>query len=200
MTHDLLINLFKAYLSVKDKEFVRYIDAKKDSYDEGNEITPDELMNLASNKFKLLKQTGKWEAPDENEEKLLALQTEIKKLKQKARNIQERPGKERKRKGDRDATKTPRPDWLENHVKPNQVKDTKQWKNNTYHWCSPETGGKCDGKWRVHKPSKCKGIRKGEIPSRKNKEIDTDKEKRTLKFADALQTLTIQDGSDNESE
>ena len=67
VTHDLLINLFKAYVSVNDKEFVRYIDTKKDSYDEGNNITPDELMNLAANKFKLLKQTGKWEAPDENE-------------------------------------------------------------------------------------------------------------------------------------
>ena len=30
-TNDLLINLFKAYLSVNDKEFVRYIDSKKDN-------------------------------------------------------------------------------------------------------------------------------------------------------------------------
>ena len=44
-------------------------------------------MNLASNKFKALKHTGKWEAPDENEEKLLALQTEMKKLRQKTCNL-----------------------------------------------------------------------------------------------------------------
>ena len=157
-------------------------------------------MNLASNKFKLLKQTGKWEAPDENEEKPLALQTEIEKLKQKAQNIKEKLGKERECEGDGNATKTPRPEWLENNVKPKQLKDTKQWKNNTHHWCSPETGRKCDGKWRVHQPSKCKGIGKGKIPNCGNKEFETDEEKRTLEFLDALQTLTVQDGSDNESE
>ena len=83
---------------------------------------PMNLWTIASNKFKSLKQTGKWEAPDENEEKLIAPQTKIKKLKQKAQNIQERPGK---RKGDKDGTKTPGSDWLENHVKPKQSKDTK---------------------------------------------------------------------------
>ena len=25
------------------------------------------------------------------------------------------------------------------------------------HWCSSETGGKCEGAWRHHKPSECKG-------------------------------------------
>ena len=26
-----------------------------------------------------------------------------------------------------------------------------------YYWCSPETGGKCQGAWRRHKPSDCEG-------------------------------------------
>ena len=64
VTNDLLVNLFKAYLAVNDKEFFGYNDAKKDGYVEGKEFTPDELMNLAANKFKLLKESGKWEAPD----------------------------------------------------------------------------------------------------------------------------------------
>jgi hypothetical protein len=27
-----------------------------------------------------------------------------------------------------------------------------------WNWCSPETGGKCGGCWRVHKPSQCRGV------------------------------------------
>ena len=158
-------------------------------------------MNLAANKFKLLKQTGKWEAPDENEEKLIALQTEIKKLKQKARNLREKSEGERKCKGDKTRTsQNSKPDWLKNNIKPNQLKETKEWKKNTYHWCCPETGGKCDGKWRVHLPAKCKGFMKGRVFNDATKKAESDKTKRTLKIANALQTIATQDSIDEDSE
>jgi hypothetical protein len=32
------------------------------------------------------------------------------------------------------------------------------WNNRKSFWCCCETGGKCPGKWRVHKPRDCKGI------------------------------------------
>ena len=35
--------------------------------------------------------------------------------------------------------------------KPKMVREKK------CHWCSSETGGKCEGAWRCHKPSECKG-------------------------------------------
>ena len=35
--------------------------------------------------------------------------------------------------------------------KPKTVKDKQ------HHWCSTETGGKCEGAWHHHKPSECKG-------------------------------------------
>ena len=41
-------------------------------------------MKLANNKFKLLKERGTWNAPSEEEEKILALQVEINNLKKKA--------------------------------------------------------------------------------------------------------------------
>jgi len=55
-THDLLSNLFKAYKVVKDKEFTKYIKDKKKEYDEGKDINPSQLMPLAANKFKTMKQ------------------------------------------------------------------------------------------------------------------------------------------------
>ena len=30
-------------------------------------------------------------------------------------------------------------------------------KGKNWHFCCQENGGKCGGKWRVHKPSECKG-------------------------------------------
>jgi len=52
MTQDILFNLFKGYAACSDRVFVLYADKKQDKYDEGNELNPDELMNLADNKFK----------------------------------------------------------------------------------------------------------------------------------------------------
>jgi hypothetical protein len=49
------------------------------------------------------------------------------------------------------------PEWLVKNIKPNPLTKIMQHKNKLWHWCLPATGGKCDGCWRVHKPSKCRG-------------------------------------------
>jgi len=72
-THDLLSNLFKAYKVVKDKEFTKYINDKKNEYDEGKNILPSHLMLLAANKFKTMKQDDEWNAPSEELEQIMAL-------------------------------------------------------------------------------------------------------------------------------
>ena len=74
------MNLFKGCLACSDKEFVRYVTTKRDACEEGISINPDELMTYADNKHKTLAQNGTWNAPDANEEKILALQAELKKL------------------------------------------------------------------------------------------------------------------------
>ena len=51
-----------------------------------------------------------------------------------------------------------KPDWLEKNEKPDPIDEERTWKTKTFHYCCEETGGKCDGKWRVHKPSECKGL------------------------------------------
>ena len=51
-THDLLTNLFKAYISVKDACFVDYINEKLSRYEEGEPMEADQLMTLTANKYK----------------------------------------------------------------------------------------------------------------------------------------------------
>jgi hypothetical protein len=77
-TQDLLTNLFKGYQAASDKIFVNYIGRKLERYKEGEDISADELMRLGDNKFKLLTKGGLWNAPSQEEEKILALQAKIK--------------------------------------------------------------------------------------------------------------------------
>jgi hypothetical protein len=79
-THDLLTNLFKGYKAASDRQFVEYIKKKEDEYDEGTNIIPTTLMTLAANKYKILKEKNKWEAPSPEEEKILALEAKISKM------------------------------------------------------------------------------------------------------------------------
>ena len=61
---DLVMNLFRAYLTVRDHQFLGYIICrKKEIYDEmmdPNELTPERLMDLALTKYLQLKQEGVW--------------------------------------------------------------------------------------------------------------------------------------------
>ena len=36
--------------------------------------------------------------------------------------------------------------------KPDEMKKAKSWNNKNWHWCSKETGGKCQGRWTIHNP------------------------------------------------
>jgi hypothetical protein len=51
-----MVNLFKSYEAVPDKEFLTYIASKKSRYKEGKPLTTEELMELTQNKFKNKKQ------------------------------------------------------------------------------------------------------------------------------------------------
>ena len=80
-TEDLLSNVFRAYKVVSDKDFVKYINKKKDEYDEGKDIDAHQLMLLAANKFKTKKQEGEWNALSKEQEQIIALQAQVNKLK-----------------------------------------------------------------------------------------------------------------------
>ena len=76
-THDLLTNLFKAYISVKDTRFVDYLNEKLSRYEEGEPMEADQLMTLTANKYKNLMIQNQWEAPSPHDATIQALQTKV---------------------------------------------------------------------------------------------------------------------------
>ena len=75
-TSDLLINLFKGYGAVSDETFRAWITRKQDDHEEGNEISPDDLMISAKNKYDAMVEKGTWNAPTA-EEKIVALEAKL---------------------------------------------------------------------------------------------------------------------------
>ena len=207
-TQDLLINLFKGYMACSDREFVAYIKRKQDGFEEGADVEPDQLMKNAADKYKTLLQKGSWNAPDANEEKILALQSEIRKLKKKSTTGQ--GGKSNKR---AKASKE-KPSWFHERPKTADLHKSREWNGKTWWFCHPDTGGKCDGKYRLHKPSQCQGRsfrfdNKAETKqnARKSKKDETKatraaQDQRTLKLNKALRAAAsiVENDDDGQSE
>jgi hypothetical protein len=70
-----------------------YIRRKLRKYEEGESITSEELMQLGDNKYKLLKEGGLWNASSDEEEKILALQTEVRKLQKNMKSVPQKSDK-----------------------------------------------------------------------------------------------------------
>jgi hypothetical protein len=167
---DLLVNIFNAYKSVKDETFIKYVVEKESAYEEGKDYTPTQLMTLAESKYKILVDKGTWQALSPEQQKIVALEAEMKGLKKKTRQPAKARGGDRTRGkgGGSEAGKVgKKPTWLWKHEKPksSEAKKPRKWNGTEYWWCDPATGGKCDGKWRVHKPAQCKGYKKREKDS-----------------------------------
>ena len=181
MTSDLLTNLFKGYGACSDRNFVDYIRRKQERYDEGEEVTANQLMNLADTKFKQLKDKEIWEAPSPEEEKILALEAKVKDLKQrvtghKRQALKSEPKKddqEKKKKG-KDGkgggkNKKEKPAWMAQRPPDEKLHEPRMWDGIKWYWCSPETGGKCKGHHRAHPPTERKGP--GYRPKKKSKKV-----------------------------
>jgi hypothetical protein len=78
---DLTINLFKAYLCLTDRDFVRYMRNKKDSYDDGEYFTVEKTLTMSLIKFQILKDSGKWNSLSPEQEQIMALTSEVTHLK-----------------------------------------------------------------------------------------------------------------------
>ena len=79
-TQDLLTNLFKAYVSVKDARFVDYINEKLSQYEKGEPMEADHLMTLTANKYKNMMIQNQWEAPSPHDTTIQALESKVEKL------------------------------------------------------------------------------------------------------------------------
>jgi len=153
---DMLSNLFTGYLSAKDRNFVAYIDKKLELYEEGTNISPNQLMLWARQKYDLLKDKGTWNAPTPEEEKIIALTTQVNKMSEKLKARGPGKGRSTDQKGEIKKFK-PKPDWFE--VEPEDPTKSIIWNDKRWHWCGAKTGGKCESFVR-HKPSQCRGKRR----------------------------------------
>jgi hypothetical protein len=79
----------RAYLlSIKDDVFHRFIERKKEIYDEGVEdITAILLMDAALVKYNQISQSGKWLAKTQAEEQLVALSAQLEQAHTKITNL-----------------------------------------------------------------------------------------------------------------
>ena len=187
-THDLLSNLFKGYAVASDNTFTKYIERKQEEYEDGADLQPISLMSLADKKYKTLKVKGTWNAPSQEEEKILALKTEIDQLKHSRKETPSAPPSISRKQPSRLAD---RPRWLNRNETPSDVNETRQYAGHTWYYCCEKTGGKCHGKWRQHKPSECKG--RAFIPNHKRDSTTAAKKKeKRLKLTEAMQSLLEQ--------
>ncbi len=163
--NDLLVNLFKGYGAVSDKVFCAWLLRKQDDNEEGEEITPDELMLSAKNEYDTMVEKGIWNAPT-TEEKIVALEAMLEStVKSLSKIVTEELGKNKKQGGKHssEASKHTKGDAkLEDHPKKWAApkagnKREVTFKGHTWFWCGKDTGGKCE-KRRVHKPTECKGL------------------------------------------
>jgi len=153
-TQDLLANLFKAYKAVSDREFVSYIRKKEDEYEEGVNVNTDHLMLLADNKFRTMREAKSWNAPSPEEEKILALETQIQKLRREKNKPKPEGGKKGKDKRGKKKGKKEKKEgskWMK--IPPsNANKDKpKTVKGKDYFWCAKHA------KWAGHITSACQG-------------------------------------------
>ena len=187
-THDMILNLFKAYKTVEDKNFTSYIRAKKDEYDEGKDFEPQKLMKLAENKFKMLVEDGKWMAPDGQDERIIALEAQLKQFKkQKTQGVPKGDSKNfKKNVKDNKGKSKERPAWMTVPPKAGESGkkmvdgDTKPW-----YWCPKHEA------WVRHTPQECKGKgpqAKTNSNSKSNKDTK-DKAKETLTVSKALTAI-----------
>jgi hypothetical protein len=141
---------------------------KQDDHEEGEELTSDELMLAAKNKFDTMKEKGTWNAPTA-EEKIIALEA---KFDSTVKNLNKKVSFERNKKGGgggkkhldkgggkKDGDSRNKDDDHPKKWPAPKSGDKKEasFKGHTWYWCGKDTGGKCE-KWRAHKPKECKGI------------------------------------------
>jgi hypothetical protein len=50
---------------------------KEENYDEGVPTSSQQLMKLAENEYKLMKEVNEWQSPDDNDEECIALQAQF---------------------------------------------------------------------------------------------------------------------------
>jgi hypothetical protein len=188
-SQDVLANLFKAYKAVPDKEFVRYIKEKEDSYDDGTDITVEALMLRAADKFKRMVEAKEWKAPSPEQEKIIALEAAIKKLtikQPKANPTSNSPNVNQKKNSKSGSSDRSKPQWM-TKAPTTGSPQSKTVDGKEYFWCPKHKA------WGRHKAKDCKGVG---VKVKKNPTTDSNdssnkdkNEERQLKLSRAMVSI-----------
>lgn len=161
---ELMAHIFQAYLRVSDDNFIRYIQSKKDQYEEEGTMTAEVLMELALGRYNLIKQQNA--AVAEGEDRIIALQAtstpttgiasegeRIVALEAQLQLMQDKFNNRNRKQSGSKPKYTIQP-WK--RMKPNEnEKQTKVHNERTYHWC------RFHEMWTAHHPKDCTLGKKG---------------------------------------
>jgi hypothetical protein len=184
----LLQNLFDAYMTCKDNDFVSYMKRKKqDHIDQTASLTTELLMNVALKQYQTLVQEHVWGTDSNDHQQIMNLTAQVSNLRKK---VQVREDKSLKVDGKSDSKANvdskPKthlspdeyrkkryenaPKWMK--AKPQNISDTKKRGQVEYRWCTYHN------LWQRHSPVDCylNPVNKGK-QSTKKKMLDKDKTK-----------------------
>ena len=194
---DLLVNLLKGYKACSDTEFVAYVRQKESDYEEGKPLTYQQLMSLALNKYKTRVTNKEWNAPSADQQKILALEAELKKLKSAKGKAPKpptpkakapKPDDPKKPQAKEKATgKKQKPDWMlkEPTAQEKASGSKKTVSGKQYHWCPHHKA------WTRHSPAECrlKSAQTGSGQPNARPATDSSNQQRTLQLSQAIAAL-----------
>jgi hypothetical protein len=142
-----------------DPEFLMYVQQKQNSYDEGNTLQPNQLMELVLNKYKILVEAGTWNKADDTKDRVFALEActnaMAKQIKggngKKPRSPPTAPKSAKKQAGTNNKKGKSGEGWKKVQPKDGESKH-KQVDDKDFYWCTKHKA------WTRHKPEECKGI------------------------------------------
>lgn len=165
-TDDLLVNLFKAYKACGDDSFRLWIGTKEDLYNEGANLSPEELMSLAENKYRTLSESGQWMQKSTAQKRIVAMAAQIQTLEKGKTAFTKKPEAKKpyldKRGNGKDAgrfkkgkEKSKAWEWLDKAPAADQPKE-KDVDGKHFRWCTYHKEKGTGGKWVQHSHADCK--------------------------------------------
>ena len=130
---------------------MKYINGKQEKYKEGKRYNPDQLMQLADNKFRLLKEKGIWDTPSESEEKILALEakiaeltrsTRVTKASKRKKSVTEDDHVTKSQMSERKVQAKDKLKWMFQRPKEEDLRKPRSWNGSQWRYCHKDTGGK----------------------------------------------------------
>jgi hypothetical protein len=136
---ELLVNLFDAYCTINDTDFRQYIMVKRGLWEDGAySPTPEGIMQLVENNYKLRLQNGTWRQTGKPVDEINAMKAQIETLKSQLQYRSNRTERDKKF------------SWKK--VPPTDMSEVKKYEGREYNWCTKHK------LWTIHKDSECKGV------------------------------------------